>query len=207
MKLLEVQASVRLEKSISRILSYEFIQIWQTFHPDGQYQQRDVGTHPPAHPTELWTTANYHPSDSRTPDMDKALAESDKLIEELFWADRLLLGVPMYNFSVPSTFKAYLDNIVRVNRTFAFDPASFAFEGLMTDKKALVITPSAGNFALDTPMGGMNFCETYLRSILGFIGIEDITMIAVPNQFMPDEIRQQSIEQARTKLMTIAATW
>jgi FMN-dependent NADH-azoreductase len=139
--------------------------------------------------------------------MDQALAESDKLIEELFWADRLLLGVPMYNFSVPSTFKAYLDNIVRVNRSFTFDPASFAFEGLMTDKKALVITPSAGNFALGTPMAGMNFCETYLRSILGFIGIEDITIIAVPNQFMPDEIRQKSIEQARIKLMAIAGTW
>jgi FMN-dependent NADH-azoreductase len=207
MKLLEVQASVRLEKSISRILSYEFIQTWQNFHPDRQHQQRDVGTSPPSHPTELWTTANYHPSDSRTPDMNKALAESDKLIEELSWADRLLLGVPMYNFSVPSTFKAYLDNIVRVNRTFTFDPANFTFEGLMTDKKALVITPSAGNFALDTPMAGMNFCETYLRSILGFIGIEDITIIAVPNQFMPDEIRQQSIKQARTRLMTIAATW
>jgi FMN-dependent NADH-azoreductase len=207
MKLLEVQASVRQEKSISRILSSEFMQIWQDFHPDGQYQQRDVGTHPPDHPTELWTTANYLPPNSRTPDMVKALAESDKLIEELFWADRLLLGVPMYNFSVPSTFKAYLDNIVRVNRTFTFDPASFMFEGLVSNKKALMITPSAGNFAPDTPMGGMNFCETYLRSILGFIGIEDITIIAVPNQFMPDEIRQQSIEQAKVKLMTIAATW
>jgi FMN-dependent NADH-azoreductase len=70
-----------------------------------------------------------------------------------------------------------------------------------------VITPSAVDFALGTPMAGMNFCETYLRSILGFIGIEDITIIAVPNQFMPDEIRQQSIEQARIKLMAIAATW
>jgi FMN-dependent NADH-azoreductase len=53
----------------------------------------------------------------------------------------------------------------------------------------------------------MNFCETYLRSILGFIGIEDIIIVSVPNQFMPDEIRQQSIEKARTKLMSLAATW
>ncbi|HIK14351.1 MAG TPA: NAD(P)H-dependent oxidoreductase [Leptolyngbyaceae cyanobacterium M33_DOE_097] len=207
MKLLEVQSSVRLEQSVSRTLSQEFIQIWKNFHPNGRHKQRDVGMNPPAHPTELWTTANYIPPDSRTPEMETALIESEQLIEELLWADRLLLGVPMYNFGVPSTFKAYVDNIVRVNRTFTFDPASFIFEGLATDKKALVIAPSAGNFAPGTPMGSMNFCETYLRSILGFIGIEDITTIAVPNQFMPDETRHQEVEQARTKLKTIAATW
>lgn len=135
------------------------------------------------------------------------LAESDRLIEELLWADRLVLGVPMYNLSVPSTLKAYIDNIVRINRTFTYDPASFTFEGLATNKKALVITPSAANFALDTPMGSLNFCETYLRAILEFIGIEDVDIIAVPDQFMPDEIRQQNIEQTRTKLMTIAENW
>lgn len=207
MKLLEVQSSVRAEKSISRILSHEFIQAWQNLHPDGRHQQRDIGLNPPAHPTELWTTANYLPSDSRTSEMEAALAESEQLIQELLWADYLLLGVPMYNFSVPSTFKVYVDNIVRVNRTFAFDPANSTFEGLVTHKKALVITPSAGDFAPDTRLGSMNFCETYLRSILGFIGIEDIIIVSVPNQFMPDEIRQQSIEHARTKLMSLAATW
>lgn len=207
MKLLEIQSSARLEQSVSRALSHEFIQAWQNCHPNGQHKQRDVGINPPAHPTELWTTANYILPDSRTPEMEMTLAESDRLIEELLWADRLLLGVPMYNFSVPSTLKAYVDNIVRVNRTFTYEPASFTFEGLATNKKALLITPSAGNFAPDTPMEGLNFCETYLRSILGFIGIEDITMISVPNQFMPDEIRQQSREQALIKLMAIAENW
>lgn len=207
MKLLEIQSSVRIEKSISRILSHDFIQVWQNFHPDALHKQQDVGINPPAHPTELWTTANYLPPDSRTPEMETVLTVSDRLIEELLWADRLLLGVPMYNFSVPSTFKAYLDNIIRVNRTFAFDSANFTFEGLAINKKALVITPSAGNFAPDTPMGSMNFCETYLRSILGFIGVKDVTIIAVPNQFMSDEIRQHSIEQARAKLMDLAIIW
>ncbi|WP_292702021.1 MULTISPECIES: hypothetical protein [unclassified Nostoc] len=63
MKLLEVQSSVRLEQSISRTLSHEFIQTWQNFHSDGRYKQRDIGMNPPAHPTELWTTANYIPPD------------------------------------------------------------------------------------------------------------------------------------------------
>ncbi|KJH69446.1 FMN-dependent NADH-azoreductase [Aliterella atlantica] len=207
MKLLEVQSSVRLEKSISRALSHEFIQAWQKYNPSAQHKQQDVGINPPAHPTELWTTANYTSPATRTLEMEATLVDSEQLIEELLWADRLLLGVPMYNFSIPSTLKVYLDNIVRVNRTFTFDSTSFRFAGLARDKKALVITPSAGNFAPHTPLGSMNFCQTYLQSILKFIGIEDIEIVTVPNQFMPDDIRQPEIERARTKLLDLAATW
>jgi FMN-dependent NADH-azoreductase len=207
MKLLEIQSSVRLDQSISRALSHEFIQAWQNFHPDALYKQQDVGIHPPAHLTELWTTANYLPPDSRTPEMEAALAASEQLIEEVLWADRLLLGVPMYNFSVPSPLKAYLDNIVRINRTFTFDPATYRFQGLAKGRKALIITPSAGNFVSGTPLGNMNFCDTYLRSVLEFIGIEDVTVVPVPDQFMSDEIRQRAIATAKAELINLAPKW
>ena len=105
MKLLEIQSSVRHEGSISRTLSDEFIQAWQTTHPNIQHKQRDVGIDPPAHPTALWTQANYLPPEERSPKMVAALSISEALIEELLWADYLLLGVPMYNFSVPSTLR------------------------------------------------------------------------------------------------------
>jgi len=207
MKLLEIQSSVREEGSISRALSEEFIQTWQTVHSGIQRQKRDVGINPPAHPTGLWTKANYTLPEARSPEMISALADSEILIEELLWADCLLLGVPMYNFTVPSTLKAYLDNIVRINRTFTFDPATYTFQGLVKGRKALVITPSAGNFVAGTPLGGMNFCDTYLRSILGFIGIEDVTVVPVPDQFMSDEIQQREIATAKAKLMKLATNW
>ena len=127
MNLLEIQSSVRLEKSISRALSKQFIYDWKTTHPDTQYKLRDVGINPPTHPTELWTTANYTPPEARSSEMVTALADSEQLIEELLWADRLLIGLPMYNFSVPSNFKAYLDNVVRVGRTFTFDSTTFTY--------------------------------------------------------------------------------
>lgn len=205
MKLLEIQSSVRQEGSISRKLSQEFIQTWG--RPKTQYRKRDVGVNPPAHPTELWTKANYMPLETRSPEMIAVLADSEKLIEELLWADRLLLGVPMYNFNVPSTLKAYLDNVVRINRTFTFDPTTYTFQGLATDKKALIITPSAGNFVVGAELDRMNFCDTYLRSILGFIGIDDVTIVPVPDQFMLDEIRQREIATARAKLMNLAIDW
>jgi FMN-dependent NADH-azoreductase len=207
MKLLEIQSSVRQEGSISRKLSSEFIQAWKTIHTKVEHKQRDVGIEPPNHPTELWTKANYLPPADRSPEMVDTLAASEALIEELMWADCLLLGVPMYNFSVPSTLKAYLDNIIRINRTFTFDPATYTFQGLVTGKKVLIVTPSAGNFVVGTPLGEMNFCDTYLRSILGFVGISDVTVVAVPDQFMSDEIRQQAIADTRAKLINLAIHW
>jgi FMN-dependent NADH-azoreductase len=135
------------------------------------------------------------------------LADSEALIEELLWADHLLLGVPMYNLNVPSTLKAYLDNVVRINRTFTFDQTTYVFQGLATNKKALIITPSAGNFVVGTELGGMNFCDTYLRSILGFIGINDVTIVPVPEQFMSDEIRQREIATAQAKLVNLVIDW
>jgi len=207
MRLLEIQSSVRQEGSISRSLSNEFVQAWQMANIGIQHKKRDVGINPPAHPTGLWTKANYTLPEERTHQMTAALTESEKLIEELLWADRLLLGVPMYNFSIPSTLKAYLDNVVRINRTFTFDLATYTFEGLAKGKKALIITPSAGNFVVGTPLGKMNFCDTYLRSLLGFIGIDDVTVVPVPDQFMSDEIRQREIATARAKLMKLATDW
>ncbi|HAX74618.1 MAG TPA: NAD(P)H dehydrogenase [Cyanobacteria bacterium UBA11372] len=207
MKLLEIQSSVRQEGSISRCLSNEFIQAWQMANFGMQHKQRDVGISAPAHPTGLWTKANYTLPEERSHEMTAALTESEALIEELLWADRLLLGVPMYNFSIPSTLKAYLDNVVRINRTFTFDPATYTFEGLAKGKKALIVTPSAGNFVVGTPLGKMNFCDTYLRSLLGFIGIDDVTVVPVPDQFMSDEIRQREIATARAKLMKLATEW
>lgn len=207
MKLLEIQSSVRKVDSISRSLSDEFIKNLQAVHSGAQHQRRDVGSNPPEHPTDLWVKANYTLPEERSPEMIAALIHSETLIEELLWADHLLLGVPMYNLSVPSTFKAYLDNIIRINRTFTFDQDTYAFQGLAKGRKALIITPSSGNFVVGTQRETMNFCDTYLRCVLGFIGIEDVTVVPVPDQFMSDEIRQREIATARTKLMNLATKW
>ncbi|MEM7591323.1 MAG: NAD(P)H-dependent oxidoreductase [Cyanobacteria bacterium P01_A01_bin.83] len=207
MKLLEIQSSARQQGSISRLLSQEFIETWKNHYPIIEHKQRDVGNKPPAHITELWTKANYLDPEQRTPEMIATLDESENLIEELFQADYLLLGIPMYNFSVPATFKVYIDNIVRINRTFTFEPETHSFQGLLTGKKALIITPSAGNFTPGTSLGAMNFCETYLRALLNFIGIEDINIVSVPNQFMSNEIRDSEIEAARVKLNNLATNW
>ncbi len=208
--LLELHAGVRDADagSVSRQLCGEFAQRWLARHPGARHVVRDVGLHPPAHPTALFTRANYTPAEARTPEMDASLAESETLIAELLAADHLLLALPMYNFSVPSTFKAWLDNVVRVQRTFAFDPATFTFRGLATGKRALVVVPSAADYTPDGgPMAAMDFLTPYVRAILGFIGIAEVEFVPVPNQFAPPEARAAGNAAVRVRLEAIAAGW
>ncbi len=207
MKLLKIQCSVRREGSISRSLSNNFVQALQAKNSSIQHKKRDVGLEPPKHPNQLWTKANYTPPEERSPEMTDILTESEKLIAEFLWSEQILIGVPMYNFSVPSTLKAYLDNIIRINRTFTVDHIANTFGGLAQGRKALIITPSAGNFTVGTPLDKLNFCDTYLRSVLEFIGISEVTVIPVPNQFMAEDMRQKEIEIARAKLMELAMNW
>lgn len=204
--LLEVQASVRREGSVSRQLSAEFIEAWRENNPRSNVVLRDVGTAPPAHPDALWTLANYTDPSHRTAAMIKHLAESDELINDFTTAERIILAVPMYNFTVPSGFKSYIDNIVRVGKTFDFDAATFTFRGLAGGKKVLMISPSAADYAPESEMGAMDFCEPYVKTIMNYVGITDFICVKVPNQFRAD-MRENEIEAARRKLLQIAGEW
>jgi FMN-dependent NADH-azoreductase len=205
--LLEIQSSVRQHDSTSRQLSGIFIEVWRKHRSPIRHLVRDVGMNPPDHVTEFWVKANYTAPEARSPEMNNVLAPSDTLINELLTAHYLVLAIPMYNFSVPSHFKTYIDNIVRVGHTFVFDRSTATFQGLAAGKKALLISPSAANYASGTAMAAMDFCEPYVQSILRFIGIDEIVSVKVPDQFMPEEIRRQAISTAKAALLELAKTW
>jgi FMN-dependent NADH-azoreductase len=207
MKLLEIQSSVRQEGSVSRTLASKFIQVWRSHRVDRQHVLRDVGANPPTLPTATWVVANYTPPQAQTQQMKDELTESEMLIKELTTADRIVLGVPMYNFSIPTNFKAYIDNVVRVGYTFTFDSSTGMFGSLLTGKKALIISSRAASYAPGTPTAEMDFCEPYVRFILNFIGIQDVEYVEVPNQFGSAEERQQATEIAIKKLIELAPTW
>jgi FMN-dependent NADH-azoreductase len=207
MQLLEIQSSVRQERSISRDLVSKFIYQWQSYHPEAQHQLRDLGQQPPALITAEWVAANLTPSLEQTEETTALLAESDALITELFEADRIVLGVPMYNFGIPAHLKAYFDNIIRVGRTVEYNRDTAAFNGLLTGKKALIISSRAGSYAHGTPAGAMDFCVPYLQFILNFLGIQDVEYVEVPYQGMGGEMQQQATETAIARLMELAKTW
>ena len=203
--ILHLDASARAERSISRTLAYEFLTAWKDKHPDDIVTYRDLGHQAIPHVTEAWIAAAYSSPADYTPELQAAVRLSDELIDELLAADRYIVGLPMYNFSVPSVFKAYIDQVVRVGRTFAVD--SSGYTGLVKDRKMLVITAQGGSYRPGTPMEAYNFHEPYLRAIFGLIGVTDISFIYADGLTMGDEAREKSVAAARVEVQSMTATW
>ena len=173
--LLEVDSSPLGDRSISRHLTHEFARNWKQANPDGRILTRDVDVAPIAPIDAAWIQAAYTPEDQRTPEQRNLLALSEALIEELNQADEFVFGVPMHNFSVPSVLKLWIDQVVRVGKTFSY--ASGSPQGLLKGKKATVLISSGGKYDAGTTMASWNFVEPYLRTLLAFIGVTDVTFI------------------------------
>ncbi|QYO62272.1 FMN-dependent NADH-azoreductase [Leptolyngbya sp. 7M] len=120
--LLHIDVSPRGERSHSRRMTREFVEQWKRIHPNDTITYRDIGRNPIPHVDESWIAAAFSPPEQYTSELREAIRLSDELVDEFLAADVYVIGVPMYNFSVPSVFKAYIDQIVRVGRTVAFEP-------------------------------------------------------------------------------------
>jgi FMN-dependent NADH-azoreductase len=202
--LLIVTASPRGDRSVSRALTSAFADQWAHQHPEDMILLRDVGHHPVPHVTEPWVVGAFATPDAQTAESKAAIAVSDALVDELLSADRFVFGVPMYNFSVPSAFKAYIDQIVRPGRTFAVGPTGY--EGLVKNKKALVISSSGGSYTGSAAVA-LNFQEPYLRAIFGFIGLTDVQFVVADNLNRGDDAAAQSRERAKNALKELAGSW
>jgi FMN-dependent NADH-azoreductase len=162
--ILHIDSSPRNERSHSRNLTRRFVTDWKNAHPQDSVTYRDLGHHPVPHVDESWIAAAYSNPKTHSPELQKAISTSDTLIDELLAADRYVFGVPMYNFNVPSTFKAYIDQIVRVNRTFAVNEQGY--QGLVQGKKLLIITSSGGSYRPGTPTAGYDFQVPFLQFLV-----------------------------------------
>ncbi len=204
--ILHIDSSPRAERSHSRSLTHRFITDWKNAHPQDTVTYRDLGHHPVPHVDEPWIAAAYSAPETHTPELQKAISLSDALVDELLAADRYVFGIPMYNFNVPSTFKAYIDQVVRVGRTFAMNDQGY--QGLVHGKKMLVISASGGSYKPGTPAAGYDFQEPFLKAIFGLIGITDITFIRADNINMgTDEERKQSLTEASNAISQAVANW
>jgi FMN-dependent NADH-azoreductase len=174
--LLDINSSPLGESSVSRHLTHEFVENWQLAHPDGNVIYRDLTTTSIPPVSAAWVGAVYSPEDTRTPAQQEILTLSDTLISELQAADEYVLGVPMHNFSVPSVLKLWIDQVARVNKTFSY--ATGTPVGLLTGKKATVIISSGGNYGPGSAMAAWNFVEPYLRTVFGFLGVNDVTVLS-----------------------------
>ena len=174
--LLHIDCSPLGDASISRHLSSEFIKRWKEANPGGKILRRDLNVgHIPA-VEGAWVAAAFTPEESRTQAQRDLLALSDQLIEELKTADEYVFGVPMHNFGVPAVLKLWLDQIVRVGKTFAY--VDSVPTGLLKGKKAQFFIASGGVYDPGTATASFNFVEPYLRTIFGYIGVTDTVFLS-----------------------------
>jgi FMN-dependent NADH-azoreductase len=206
MKLLRIDSSAR-RNSISRQLTARFVEVWKKENPAGEVMERDLATTSLPLITDEWMLAAHSDQSTLTPEQRKTLAISDELVDELLAADTIVIGAPMYNLTVSAPLKAWIDQIVRAGRTVLWS-ASGA-EGVLKGKKVVVLTSRGGSFRAGTPTAQYDHQEPYLRHILGFIGLADVTFIHAENQKpgdLAEAARSAAIEQLTLTAAAIGKT-
>ena len=180
MKILRVDSSAKTENSESRRLTDRIIDGLKTNGKSLEVTVRDLNEILPQVNT-AWIEANNTASDDQTDEHKKTLALSNTLVGEIEAADTLIIGVALYNFSITASLKLWIDLVCRARKTFAYVDGSP--KGLMTGKKAIICFASGG-----TPFeSDIDFASGYLKHILGFIGITDVTFISADKHLMDDQ--------------------
>lgn len=206
--ILHIDSSARLGRSHTRRLSARFVEAWLARRPHDTVIRRDVGLEPPPPVTEAWIAAAFTKPERRTPEMRDTLAVSDALVDELERADLIVAGVPMYNFGLPAQMKAWVDNIVRVGRTFGFDrsrPGEPYWP--MLSGKRLVTLGARGDWGYQPGerLAGLNHVEPHLQTVFRYLGVTDAAAIAAEYDEFADERIQQSLQAAEAEIDRLVA--
>lgn len=199
MKLLVINTSLDTDTSATRTLVAAYVSRLTDGNADIDVAKRDFVTQPVPHLPPALVPVQLGLAES---DATPAAALADTLIEELEAADVIVLGLPMYNFTVPSSFKAWLDHVIRAGRTFTYEGG--APKGLVPAGKRVVAFVASGGVYTSGPAQPLDFVEPYLRAVLGFIGLTDVTVIRAEGQSVSD-LREPARRRALGEAAALAA--
>lgn len=197
--ILVLDSSVSGEASVSRSLVREAAAVL-TEREDARVVHRDLGRDPVPHLTEA-TVAGVR-GEPRSEAEHETRALSDALLAELRAADTIVIGAPMYNFGVPTGLRAWFDHVLRPGETFRY--SEDGPEGLLSGRKAIVVESRGGLYS-EGPAKAADFQEPYLRQLLGFIGITDVSFVRAERVAYGPEAREEAIREARQALRQIGA--
>lgn len=198
-KVLIINASARKERSLSRQMTNMFAETWKEKYPNANIVYREVGQEHIPHVSEEWIAGAFKPAELRTAENVEALKISDLLIAELKEASTIVLGSPMYNWSVPSALKAYIDQILRVNETILIDKErpQNPYIGLLKNKKVyLLMVRGNTGYGQGEFFEHMDFQSKYLKTVFNIMGLEDIEEITINGV----EFKGESIESAEERI-------
>lgn len=182
MNILHIISSPRPD-SFSHRLGNGIIEKLQAANPGGTVTERNLAQHPLPHLEESHIQSFNTPAEGRSSGQQEAIRNSDAVIAEVKAADVIVIDAPLYNFGIPSTLKAWIDHIARRGVTFHY--TANGPEGLVTGKKVYVAMASGGVYS-EGPAAGYDFVAPYLKTVLGFLGMTDVTVVRVEGVAVPD---------------------
>jgi FMN-dependent NADH-azoreductase len=202
MKVLHVDASILGESSVSRQLSAAVVSRLRQAHPDTAVTYYDLGAEPIGH----LTGAHLAAAQGRVAEnaaVQQDVARGQQALEDFLAADVVVVGAPMYNFSVSSQLKAWIDRLAIAGKTFRYTEKGP--QGLAGGKKVIVASSRGGFYGPETPRASFDHQETYLRGIFGFFGITDINFVRAEGLAVSAEQRKESIAAATAEAARLAA--
>jgi FMN-dependent NADH-azoreductase len=200
--LLLVTASLHGKHSRSVRLARELIELLQDTLGRFHVTERELGDGTIRHLSGEYLQAISTAPIQRTPRQKQLARVGDGLIEEVEAADVIVIAAPMYNFTIPSTLKSWFDHVARSGRTFRYTPEGRP-QGLLKDKKVYVVESRGGFYGGDSPANEPDFHEPYLKAMLGFIGLNDVSFVHVEGQDISPSEAQAGVREAREVLATL----
>jgi FMN-dependent NADH-azoreductase len=204
MKLLHLDSSILGIRSVSRALSAQIVEREKTIHPDLTVVYRDLASDAALHLSAAHIAAwSGKALEGAALCCDLALGE--EYLTELFEADIVVIGAPMYNFTIPSQLKAWIDRVVVAVETFKYSERGESQTLLPTGKKVIIASTRGNVYQTDTPIAALEHHESYLRSVFSFLGLHDVTVIRAEGLAFGTDVKNAAIRKAQAKIAALVA--
>jgi FMN-dependent NADH-azoreductase len=195
MNILHLASSARGSASYSNRVAAQVLDELRTREPGSAVTVRDLAREPLPHIDDDFVAATKSPTGPQTERQRALLAQSDALVDELFAADVIVIAAPMINFTIPSNLKAWIDNVARAGRTFSYSESGP--QGLVTGKQVILIASRGGVYADNN---ALDFQVPYLKGVLAFLGMTDVTVIEVEGTAFGPEVAEKAVAAAAAKM-------
>lgn len=194
MKLLHVDSSINGSASVSRGLTRQVVDKWVARHPDTQVEYLDLAVDTPPHFSADSMGFRRPPTGEVSEAEQKENALAEALVSQFLAADVIVVGAPLYNFSIPSQLKAWIDRLAQAGRTFRY--TAQGPEGLATGKTVIAVLSRGGIYSTSDAGQAMEHQESYLKTIFGFFGITDVRVVRAEGTDMGEESRNNALSTA-----------
>jgi FMN-dependent NADH-azoreductase len=203
MKLLHIDSSVLGAQSVSRELTREIVAEWLHTHPDTVVEHLDLALDAPSHLDHDSLGFRLGPDAAGAGEaQQRENRVSERLVRQFLAADVVVVGAPMYNFSIPSQLKAWIDRIAQAGRTFRYTEQGP--QGLAGGKTVIVASTRGGRYADQPALAALDHQESYLRTVFGFVGITDVRVVRAEGVAMGEAAKSQALQTARREIAALA---